>query len=551
MATTAAQQVALDNALVPLEKRVEIGKCNIRIDPAKTQKEPTYQVVFYALALTTCYPAVSSQQDSSRRIYNAPRNLSRSVVRLSNKILNKLIQMTKLSPSLRNLATKEMLNLSLKWLLITYTNHGELLLQSSTKECGLCQTSLGRLHISNREQRPQEARKDDDNILGTMRFVSKFEDFQIYEAVLPNRMTNQQIRDFDAYKTYLAYATGASSPKMKRKLKKPASPSKKRTLVIEEEEEHEPAKKDKPTKKPATKRQSSGGADFEIEVLDEPKDKSVDTHKGIGLKPGVLDVSIADSFESETESWGDSESDDEEEETQDDEYVHTLDDYVPTEDEMKDETDDVTEEEYERINEELYGDVNVSLTDVEPADKEKDDEEITVAGYMNINQEGASNQVKDDAQATQKTEGPILSSSISSDYAAKYLNFDNIPPVDTEVVSMLDIDVQHEVSHTSPLLTIQGSTTSIIVVSESETLATLQLRVPDLEKDIKELKYVDNITKVTLTIQSKVPKAVKEYLGSSLDDAIHKVIHKNVADIIKEHSVPVKTVKRLRQQYAP
>ncbi|GJV87192.1 hypothetical protein Tco_1531130 [Tanacetum coccineum] len=57
MTTTAAQQVALDNALVPLEKRVEIGKCNLRIDPAKTQKEPTYQVVLDALAFTTCYPA--------------------------------------------------------------------------------------------------------------------------------------------------------------------------------------------------------------------------------------------------------------------------------------------------------------------------------------------------------------------------------------------------------------------------------------------------------------------------------------------------------------
>ncbi|GKD33633.1 hypothetical protein Tco_1249142, partial [Tanacetum coccineum] len=40
MATTAAQQIALDNDLVALEKQVEIGKCNMRIDPEKTQKEP-------------------------------------------------------------------------------------------------------------------------------------------------------------------------------------------------------------------------------------------------------------------------------------------------------------------------------------------------------------------------------------------------------------------------------------------------------------------------------------------------------------------------------
>ncbi|GKA22303.1 hypothetical protein Tco_0708265 [Tanacetum coccineum] len=56
MTNIAAQQVALDNDLVPLEKRVEIDKCNMRIDSEKTQKEPTYQVVLDALALTTCYP---------------------------------------------------------------------------------------------------------------------------------------------------------------------------------------------------------------------------------------------------------------------------------------------------------------------------------------------------------------------------------------------------------------------------------------------------------------------------------------------------------------
>ncbi|GKC90450.1 hypothetical protein Tco_1151099, partial [Tanacetum coccineum] len=75
--------------------------------------------------------------------------------------------------------------------------------------------------------------------------------------------------------------------------------------------------------------------------------------------------------------------------------------------------------------------------------------------------------------------------------------------------------------------------------------------VTDLEKDVKELKDVDNSTKFISTIQSEVPKVVKEYLRSSLDDAMHKVIHKNVADIIKEHPVPAKTVERLRQQNAP
>ncbi|GJW56306.1 hypothetical protein Tco_0103037 [Tanacetum coccineum] len=478
MTTTSAQQVALDNAMVPLEKRVEIGKCNMRIDPAKTKKEPTYQVVLDALSLTTCYPDFLITGDLYASVLICPRLLNQDFDELpSDDEIVSFIKELGHRRDVKSIIEVVVDHIYQPWRTFKNVDFVELLWEDFT------------FQIENRDHK---------------------------------KMTNQHIWDSDAYKTYLAYATGAASPKMKRKLKKHASPSKKRTLVTEEEEEHEPAKKEKPTKKPATKRQSSGGADFEIEVLDEPKDKSVDTHKGIGLKPGVLDVSIADSFESETESWGDSGNEaNEQEETQDDECV--------------------TEEEYERINEEPYGDVNVSLTDAEPTEKEKDNEEMIVAGHVNVNQEDAGNQVKDDAQATQKNEGPIPSSSISSDHAANYLNFGNIPPVDTEVVSILDINVQHEVLHTSPLLTIPVSiipehtianppkivtttssttissllsslfphlqqltpiptptttevTTSTTAVSESKTLVALQLRVTDLEKEVKELKDVDNST---------------------------------------------------------
>ncbi|GJT52825.1 hypothetical protein Tco_0978982 [Tanacetum coccineum] len=37
------QQAALDEALVPIVDQVKIGSCNMRIEPLKTQKEPTYQ----------------------------------------------------------------------------------------------------------------------------------------------------------------------------------------------------------------------------------------------------------------------------------------------------------------------------------------------------------------------------------------------------------------------------------------------------------------------------------------------------------------------------
>ncbi|GJX92925.1 hypothetical protein Tco_0347511 [Tanacetum coccineum] len=209
MTTTATQQVVLDNALVPLENRVEIGKFNLRIDLVKTQKEPTYHFFLDALALTTFYPAFLITADK-----NTPAKAERS----------------------------------------------------------------------------------------------KGIDLQSEAALLEES---------------------------------------------------------------------------------QPKGKSVDTHEGTCLKPGVLDVSIVDSSESKNESWGDSGY--ETNVQSDDKDVLKSDDYLEQADDEWTEFDNprTNVEEYERINEELYGDVNVRLTDDEPADAEKDDEEMTVAGHVNVNQKGA------------------------------------------------------------------------------------------------------------------------------------------------------------------
>nr|GEU83020.1 hypothetical protein [Tanacetum cinerariifolium] len=503
MATTTAQQFALDNALVPLENRVEIGKCNLRIDPAKTQKEPTYQVVLDAHDFT--FQIENRATKKQEKMYYP---------RFTKDIIHHFITRDK-SISMRN-----------------------------------------RMFMHTVEE---------DSILGLMRFVSKDDDYQVYGELLIEVMTNQKTRDSPAYKTYLTFATGAASPKKARKFKKPASPSMKRTFVTVVEEEPKLAKKVKSTGNNYPSSMWLGdGVGLQPEVPDEPKGKSVDTYEGTGLKLGVLDVSKADSSESEYESWGDSgdeanvqgddedvlESDDdleqaddqrtdsenqkttEEDKESDDVFIHTPKNYVPTDNETNDESNDVNGEEYERISEELYGDVNIRLIYAEPADEEKDDEKMTNVGHVdvehvNVNQEGASNQVKDDAQATQKTKVPLLSSSISSDYAGKFLNFANILSAKTKVISMLDINVEHEVPRTSSLLT------------------------NPISKDVKVLKKVQNSTTVISTIKSKVLNVVKEYLGLILEDALHKVIQRNFADIIKEHSVPAEIVERLIQQYAP
>ncbi|GJV58390.1 retrovirus-related pol polyprotein from transposon TNT 1-94 [Tanacetum coccineum] len=55
MSSITAQQTKLDLELVPKEKRLEIGKYNGRLNPNKTQREPTFQVILDALALTPFY----------------------------------------------------------------------------------------------------------------------------------------------------------------------------------------------------------------------------------------------------------------------------------------------------------------------------------------------------------------------------------------------------------------------------------------------------------------------------------------------------------------
>nr|GEV43223.1 hypothetical protein [Tanacetum cinerariifolium] len=548
----------------------------MRINREKTQKELTYQVVLDALALTTCYPAfliiVDVPKIHMQQFWFTINKKDSTTYRLLNQDFDELPLDEEIVSFIKELGHK-----------------GEKPASPSKK---------GTLVIVEEEE-PEPAKK-------------------VVPSKKPSRKQSSSVQIQDVPGVFLS----------KKKAPETIERSKGIDLLSEAAllEEAQVKKVLKRSRRDTTIHQagaSGDGAGLQPEVLDEPKGKSVDTHEGTGSKPWVLDVSKANSSKSEYKSESDSvdkaneQSDDnheqagdeliksdnprisdEEEETQDDEYVHTPEDYAPIDDETNDESNDVDEEEYDRIDKKLYGDVNVRLTDAE-----KDDEEMTHAVHEhveveNVNQEGVGNQIKDDAQTTQKTEAPIPSSSISSDYGAKYLNFNNIPSANTEVISMMDIIVRHEVPRTSPLLTIPVSvipkhivvnqpetfttasattissllfslfphlqqstpiptptkikaTTSTIAVPESKTLYVLHQRIIDLEKDVKELKNVDHSFALLSTIKSKVPNAVKEYIRTSLDDALYKVLKKHDANIIKEHLVPAEIVERPRQQYLP
>nr|GEZ15018.1 hypothetical protein [Tanacetum cinerariifolium] len=168
-------------------------------------------------------------------------------------------------------------------------------------------------------------------------------------------MTNQQMRDSPAYKTYLAFATGAATPKKARNFKKPASPSKKKTLIAIKE----------PSKKPATRKQSDG-----VQIQDTPGVKA-QLKKAIKQSRRETNIHQAgglNSSKSKYKSWGDSDDD-------------------------NDDDDQQNDEEFERINKDTYSDVNVELKDSESKSKGKDDEEMTDVGQGNAEHENVSQKV--------------------------------------------------------------------------------------------------------------------------------------------------------------
>ncbi|GKB26489.1 hypothetical protein Tco_0865890 [Tanacetum coccineum] len=246
----------------------------------------------------------------------------------------------------------------------------------------------------------------DDSLLGTMRFVSRHADTQVYGAILAEAMTNQALMDSVAYKTYYAIASGTEPPKSRKSQKKSnssfsseESPSKKKSAKAKKVT----ATKPKPTKKKASVKADRGKglnvlsevALFEAAQLKEATRRSKKdfyihkqvTYEGTGTKPGVPDVPKYDS-NSDKETWGDSkeEDNDDEDDTEDDEGND--DDNDDNSD--NDETDsDRTES--DRINilvlnqstTEYYEEEEEKVDDEEKLEKE--DDEVTKELYKDVN----------------------------------------------------------------------------------------------------------------------------------------------------------------------
>ncbi|GKF04376.1 hypothetical protein Tco_0035044 [Tanacetum coccineum] len=74
----------------------------------------------------------------------------------------------------------------------------------------------------------------DDFMFTTIRVISTHQDTQVYDAILPQHLTNQAMLESEACMTYHAYATGEKTPKPKSTKKKADSESFPKTKLTQD-----------------------------------------------------------------------------------------------------------------------------------------------------------------------------------------------------------------------------------------------------------------------------------------------------------------------------
>nr|GEZ46952.1 hypothetical protein [Tanacetum cinerariifolium] len=446
-----AQQAKFDLELVPKEKRLEIGKCNRRLNPRKIQREPTFQVFFDALALTPCYSAFVITADvlklymhqfwdaiykhdtfyrfkmDKRKRFKLNLEIFRDIFKIcprehgqdfdalpTDEEIMSFLKELRHTGEINSLNDVVVDHMHQPWR--TFATLINKSLSGKTTEKTLSWRIKIRMHTSR-----------DDYLISTLRFVSIKEETQIYGDILPESLTSSEMKETKAYKTYLEPIE--KSKRVKRHTKKStAAPT--RGVVIGETPEMPLTKKKEKSMRDFHKTHPNGSGIVTKTAPSVAKIKPSVTSEGTGVKPGVPDVA-----EEET-------SKNDEEEVKD-EYVKT-----PSNDSDEDETK-ITDtakgnedEEMEYTTSQLYDDADIRLNEPVDTDKVFVQEEGTDATMTNV-QQGNKNieilQVIKDVHMTlstvsQKTKVPVTSSSHSSDLAAKFLNFLDIPHTDAEIV---------------------------------------------------------------------------------------------------------------------
>ncbi|GKB48840.1 hypothetical protein Tco_0899593 [Tanacetum coccineum] len=220
----------------------------------------------------------------------------------------------------------------------------------------------------------------DDPILTTMRFIPQHETVQKYGAILPDSLTNQAMKESEAYKTCYDLATGKATPMPKYVRRS----SRTKTDQASQDALSKRLKATSKVAKSGKKKQPARGLDTLSEItlseaeqmkiaLEKSKTQQHNSHascsgadKGTGVKPGVPDVPSYDS-DDEQISWKSSDNEDD-------------DDASKSKDDQDDDDQDDVDNDSEWTESDDDGDefVHLKLTTHDKEDKEEDSFDLRV-----------------------------------------------------------------------------------------------------------------------------------------------------------------------------
>ncbi|GKA99441.1 hypothetical protein Tco_0827378 [Tanacetum coccineum] len=422
----------------------------------------------------------------------------------------------------------------------------------------------------------------DDTMFTSMRCISGHEYTQVYGTILPKELTNQAMLESNAYKTYYAFASGKKTPKPKYVQKKAdydTSPKQKPVQATKAEQLKLATKRSQTQFHGSYTSGSGDGVDTRSKVPDEQHLETTGIDEGTDTIPGVLDVPIYES-KSEKDSWGDSEDEDEDDENDSDDISDEGDDDNDgnngndgdDDDDDKQEGDDMNDDDEETDSDRTESDIikipilDQSTTEYyEEEEEAKFDDEETMNDDKDdeVTKEFYEDQVEEDAHVTltpvldtQKADEHVQSSSFSSDFTSKLLNLENPSPTDNEVASLMETLARHAMAvpeNTSgftttipppppffnPLLqqatptptpTTSEATTSFPSLPDFSSVFRFNDRVTNLEKDLSEIKQVDQYAQDF----SSIPAIVDRYMDNKLEEAINKAIQEHNLDCRQE-----------------
>nr|GEX89302.1 hypothetical protein [Tanacetum cinerariifolium] len=367
----------------------------------------------------------------------------------------------------------------------------------------------------------------DDLILTVMRYISKHEVAQKYGAILPDTLTNQEMKEFDAYKTYYAFASGKEIPKSKYL---PATVPKAKGLETLSEVALSEAEKIKSATKRSKKyfhmSYASGlgdGVDTQSKVPDEQQQNVTGTDEGAGDRPEFPDVPKYES-ESDEESWmfsqdkedADEESDmnDDSEETESDndgdKLTHpNLSTYKADDDEEEEEKEGDDEVSFDQR---VYKPSDHQLTNEEENQKGNDEvkdgedeqeEEEELYGDLNINLQIS------DAKMIDAQQENVQANQVTEDtHVSKFIN----PFLNNESTTTTTI----------PTMTLTN-------IPNFAPLFQFDQRVSALETELFEFRQTNQFAKAI----SSIPSIIDNYLASKMKESVDVAIQSVAASLLE------------------